>query len=157
MIKNDLFNLVKVFEEIKSVSSNPKFAYAIAKNKKLIKTEVDLIRGAIKPNGDMDEYDKARVALCRDFAKLDENQNPVVSNNNFVIDEEKQKDFDSKIDELRTKYKTVLDEHRERLLEADQLLKEDVSLDFHLMDIDVFPDGLTQEQYEHLMVFVNME
>lgn len=153
MIKNDLFNLMKVFDEIKDTASNPKFAYAVAKNKKLVESEVELIRDAIKPDETMTEYDTKRISICRDYAKLDDDNNPVVHNSNFVIDEERVKDFNEKIEGLREEYSSTLESHKERLIEADQLLKEEIDIEFHKLSIESFPEGLTQDQYEQLMVF----
>ena len=153
MIKNDLFNLMKVFDEIKEMPSNPKFAYAVAKNRKMVDDEVQLVRDAIKPNDDMSAYDTKRIELCREYAQLDDDSNPVIHNSNFVIDPERLQEFNEKIEALREEHRETLDAHKERLIEADKLLKEECDVDFHRVSIDVFPDGLTQEQYEMFMVF----
>ena len=84
---------------------------------------------------------------------MDENDQPMVSGNNFVIDPEKIKEFNDKIAELREEYSETLDAHKERLLEVDKLLGEEIDLEFTKIPIDCFPEGLTQEQYEVLMVF----
>lgn len=153
MIKNELFTLISVFDQIKNVASNPKFAYAIAKNRKLVQSEVDVIKEAIAPDEKVKEYDQKRIAMCRDYCQMDANGQPVIAEQNFVIDPEKQEDFNKAIEELREEYTEALDAHRVKLEQADQLLQEEVDLDFHKVLIDNFPDGLNQQQYELLMVF----
>jgi uncharacterized lipoprotein YehR (DUF1307 family) len=84
---------------------------------------------------------------------MDPDGQPVIANQNFVIDPEKKEDFNKAIEELREEYTEELASHKVKLEEADKLLQEEVDLDFHKVIIDNFPDGLNQQQYEHLMVF----
>jgi len=153
MIKNELFTLTNVFDQIKNVASNPKFAYAIAKNRKLVQSEVDAIKEAIAPAPEIKEYDQKRIAMCRDYCQMDADGQPVIAEQNFVIDPEKQEDFNKAIEALREEYSESLEAHKDKLGLADQLLQEEVEIDFHKVLIDNFPDGLTQQQYELLMVF----
>ena len=62
-----LFGNLKKLGGLKGV----KFAYAVEKNKNLLKQEVESVQEAIKPLENFQEYDAKRMKLAEQYAEKD--------------------------------------------------------------------------------------
>jgi len=154
MKKSELFTVMRVLNEIGNAKTHPKFAYGVTKNKKKIQNEIDAIQAASEPTAAVTEFDEKRLAVCEQHAEKDSAAQPITTGNNYVIDEKKKSTFDKKIKSLRKRYEKDLDDHKVQMDQVNEIMAEDIDMGFHKIDIDFFPEGLKQYQYDALMEFV---
>ena len=82
MKRQDLYTLLNGFEAVKDLKG-VNFAYARAKNKKLVLAELELLKGVLKDSDRFAEYDKKRIELCEVHCKKDKNKKPVMKNGKY--------------------------------------------------------------------------
>lgn len=151
MKKRELFSLWDAIVGIKDCKPHIKFAYAIAKNKRIIQQEIDDLRALIELSEDMDEYEKKRRDLCMVCAERNEFDEPIINNNKFQI---KDKDsFRTEVDKLKETFADAIEEHENKIKAYEEILEEEVDIDFHRVKYEYFPHGLTQGQYDILLYF----
>lgn len=151
--RNQLFNLLNVFKELKD-KEGTKFAYAILKNKKKIINEIKTfnIDNQVKPIKEYNEFQKERIALCNiHCAKLD--NKPVIKDNNFV-GLEGNKVFDKGIEELKKNYKPTLDNYQKQVNEYNKKLTEEIDFGIHQIDKKDLPTNITPKQLESILLLV---
>lgn len=151
----DLFQMLNTLKEIGKVKSSIKFAYGIAKNKKIVQEEVDLIQKIIEPSEELKQFEKDRVKLCEEFADKDDGGQILFVDGSYSI-KEKRTEFNEKLKELREKYKELIDEQEEKNEKFMEVLKEnmDKELDFYKIKFEYFPDEITPEHLEVLMPLI---
>lgn len=143
MKKGELRQIFLVMQELGEIKGSAKFAYGIVKNKSKIKEEVVALDEAMKS---LTEYNDDRMILCKKFAEKDKDGKPVEENGRFKGLENNIK-FKKGMDGLAEKHKKPLDE-------VKNLLLEDIEIDFHKMNIDVFPNEIMPLQIEALMPLI---
>lgn len=95
-----------------------KFAYAIAKNIRLIQAEVKLLEEAKSEK--YKEYDNKRLELAKKHAQKDAQGNSLIINNSYIL--ENQEVFDAELEVLKKKYEAEIKEY-EDLLDTENELK----------------------------------
>ena len=114
-----------------------KFAYAVAKNLKMINAEIELLVDTIKPSDKWAEYDNKRVLLCIKYAEQKDGK-PRFENNNYIIKDKKK--FEKELDELRNEYKVEIDKQDKKLKEYNTvLLEQKTDIELHLIPMDDIP------------------
>ena len=157
MKRKDLFSLQKAFDLTKDYSGL-KFAYARVKNKKLVDAEIESIREAFKPSEEIQEYERLRIELLKEYGEMDSFGNFLFEEDGRSVkfaSEEKKQEFVVKFNELRDKYKDCFDKETEKEIEYQKFIEEEVSLDFVKVNIDDLPKDITGEQLELLFPIIN--
>ena len=163
----EIFNVLTVINKEKMP---PKGAYAISKNKNVAKREVEVIQEAqnnVKMPEGLTEFNDKRIELCREFSNKDEEGNVLVigpdgvakpealgapTNGTYDIPFEVRPDFEKAVDELRDSYKEAFDERDKINTEFEELLSEEIELEFHTVkDVDWLPKEIAGEHMELLM------
>ena len=127
-----------------------KFAYAVAKNKKLIEEEVEALNEGLNPSEKFKEYDEKRVELAKEHAEKDEDGNAV------MVGEENIKSFDIKdiakftkdLEKIQEEYKTELEARDKQLKDYEKLMDEDTKLELQKVKLENVPEEITGEQLE---------
>lgn len=131
-----------------------KFAYAIAKNKKAVTSEVEILQESIKPSEGFAKYDKERMELCKELADKDDKGNPKMANNEFVIVANKE-DFDIRVKALRERNKDVIDERDKQLKEFNELLKAESDFKPFKIDFEDVPQDITADAMSKIAELIN--
>ena len=156
MQKEQLFAVLDALQSLSAVKS-VKFAYAIAKNKKLIEAEIETIREVSHKLSEEDQaihqefMDKRNVIVVK-YAEKDEKGNPVMTNNQYKITD---------IDACNAELKTLGEEYLE-LFEAlseveksnAELLQEDSDIDFVKIKLDTIPEETSATNLEVIMELI---
>ncbi|RQW76720.1 MAG: hypothetical protein EHM14_15950 [Methanothrix sp.] len=145
-----------VLEELSDRKSDDlRWAYHVAKNKALIKPEVDALRAAQKPDEDFDAYDKARIELCKNHAQRDPNTHEPLTTDNgrrFLIDHTRQAEFDAAAEKLKEEHKPALDRYEEKMKAFEKFLDEEIpSPVWHPIPYMCLPKDITPRQVEVLI------
>lgn len=166
--------LQNLHEGLKETSKlqGAKFAYAVAKNKKLIEDEVSALNEGITPAERYAEYDTKRVDLAKEHSKKDKKGAPVIktSINGLKVSEEQleglsaqerasvvqeydvkdMKKFEKELELLRVEYKEEIDARAKQLADYAKLMDEDSKIEFHKVKEENIPEDITGEQLERI-------
>lgn len=129
-----------------------KFSYAVAKNLRIIRTEMEALQEAAKPPIELQAYERERVALCAQHSVKDEFGAPVIVDGKFTIEDDSK--FRSEFELLQAQYKAQFDIAARRAEEMETMLSEEVDLPIHCVPADCLPDNLTAVQVEALFPMI---
>jgi len=150
--REDLVQVWTVLNSIANEKTTAKGAYGIAKNKRLVESEIKSIEDAQKsqvtPEG-VQEFDTERLKACNEFCDKDEDGKPKVMNNNFVMTENTVV-FNEKLAELQEEFKEGLEARSVLEEEFKVFLQEEVEVEIHTIKINDLPDNITATQIEAL-------
>ena len=125
-----VYQLVKIKKILDEVSKyeGTEFAFAVFKNKQLIDKKlksVDFIR-SISP--EVIEYENKRVELCEQYGKKDENGEPVIDNELYVIDNVEE--FKIKMEELNNIYEGSINERQKQIEIFNTMMNSEIDFEF---------------------------
>ena len=147
----DLLNLWHVLESIKSKKVNIKFSYFVAKNRLNIKNEIEAINETQEASEAFKVYDKERSTLAEKYADKDDKGKPIIRENQYIITAEKEK-FEKDLEELKIRYKKVVEEREEQLSKLKEFLNEEVNFEGFQIELDNLPMDLEPILIETLLV-----
>ncbi len=155
--RENLLQVSMILETLMQKEMKAKGAYGIAKNKKVVEEEVEVLREAqakIQPMEEYLEFEKQRIDVCKDFSDKDENgEAKTISGpggGQFMIPDEKKPDFEAKVEELKEEFKEAIEDKDKKEAEWNELLSEEIELDVHVIKIDFLPDNITPAQIDIL-------
>lgn len=157
----EILNLVESLnsniDELKKLRG-AKFAYAIIKNLELLGTEAKLIQSIYTVSDEYKEYDKTRIDICERYAQRNE-AGEVIKNwfddksFEYKLDTTNQ-EFLKEIEELTTKFNTVLKENNDKSVEYNKFLMEESLIKFVDIDINSVPEDITVELLSIIKPFI---
>jgi hypothetical protein len=150
--RSELFKIREVLEAMPK-GDRFKFSYAVAKNLRKVKTEIEDMEKAREPEQEIIEYERKRIALCQQYAKQ-LNGAPMVVSNSFVIDEEKQADFNHEMKELQDRYKDAIERGSRKMLDYQVNLRESVDVEFHRVKLEDVPSDILPKDLEVILDWV---
>lgn len=138
--------IIQLYNGLHNVGSLPgvKFGYAVAKNKNILKSEIEALEGALKPTEQFLEYEEKRIALAGSHAEKDEGGNPKTHNNMFVL--KSQKKFDVEHEKLKDDYKDAVEGRTAQIEEYNTLLKSPMEIVLHTLKLEEVPAEIKEEQ-----------
>ena len=146
--------LTRLLQGINSINlTGVKFNYALLKNKKKIQEELEILKTVIKPDKKAEEFEKARIELCKEYCKKDKEGKEIIKQNKFV-GLENNKEFTIAIDKLQETYKETLDKKEAQFKEYQTLLDEEVEIKIHQVALNDVPKELTTKQLESIIEIV---
>ncbi len=141
-------DLLILQQGIKSVADlfgdNVRFSYAIAKNDKLIAGEVENLNKSLKTTPEYQKYDEARIELVKKFSKKDEHGEPIIENNQFVIEDLKK--WATEFKKFNKGYEEVLKKRDKQVEEYNALLDEKTEIKLHMVNENDLPRNITPAQ-----------
>lgn len=158
-MKLKLSEIVDFYEGLKLLSdieSEFDFSYAVAKNKRIAKSYVEVLEDKFKASKEFEEYQQKRLKLATEMAEVDENDQPVIRNNSYVIKKELRAEFKTKFEELKTEYKLAIEAQKELLDKQENTLNEEKEVDFYLISKTLLPK-LTPKQMDVVLYFLKEE
>jgi len=116
---------------LSKMTNDVEVSYAIAKNMREIRSEIEAISAASQPVPGIIEYENKRISLAKKFSKKDDAGQPVVSGIEFVIED--RSIFDEELAELREEYKEALEKNETKNEELKLFLNGSVDINFHMI------------------------
>ena len=131
MKRRVLLNLWHALNKLEGQKHDVRFSYFLAKNKVALKTEIEALDEAQKPNAAFIEFENKRIDLAKKYSDKDVTGNPKIHNGQYVIFDQKD-EFDEEIKNLREKFKAAI-ESREAQVEGrpfsfDMVKKEEIKI-----------------------------
>lgn len=161
MLNRDLFDLLSKLHTLSNLKG-VKFAYAVNKNIKALKKEVEDLRESIKPSASFEKYQEAYKELHASYAIANEDGTPKVFDEGGKqvnkVSEDKLPEFNAKVKELEAEYADALSEREEQLKEFEKMLGEDADgFEFYKVKLEYVPEDITTEQMSIVMPLVDDE
>ena len=155
--RREALELVAALDAVSNLSGI-KFAYAMAKNVKLIASEVEDMQAGLKPSKRYQEYDNKRVEICKEHSKKDDNGKPVMMplgrGQQGFAGLEDNPEFEVAVEALREEYKSELDEREQLVAEYETALDEDIELDVYTVNLSDVPEDITTGQLKGIIDLV---
>jgi hypothetical protein len=155
--REKLVAMFGLINRLLSQKTSVKFHYLLLKNKKILQTEVDALQEAqqAEPPEGHEEFNTKRMDLCKEYCEKDENDEPKITNGNFVIPEDRKEEFEKNMDALKEEYKEVMEVMDKRQEDFLNLLKEDVDVDLTIIPLSVMPQDLVGNEVEVLFDIID--
>jgi hypothetical protein len=155
MIKAKRIELMTMLGNLRKVGNMKgfKLAYAVARNKRALELEDDALNNALASSDEHAEYEKKRLQLCEKYGEKDEAGNPKIEKGRYVglhtIPEWKKEH-----DDLTEEYKDVLEAERQKKVDYNNMLEEEIEIDMFMVGIDQIPQDVTVDQMDALMLMI---
>jgi len=154
-------DLIKLYSGLKEVGNlkGVNFAYLVSKNKKLLEEEIKNIQSGIEMTDSFKLFNKKREEVCEKYALRTENgevrYKTVGDVEEYWIDPEKEKDYNSGIEEYKRRFKSHIEHREEQIKEYKELLKKP-SKDVNLVEItkEDLPRDITSNQLDRIWLLV---
>ena len=161
MTNEELVALNNVLNEIKDLKGeNVKFAYGIAKNKKIVGSEVEVLRQALKQvdHPEFQKYQDERRQVGRKYCIKDATGEPITMGDTFEIPRENIPAYTKELTRIDENFKGVVDAINEINEENNKLMKEEAKVDpLFKVNLTLFPKDITPAQMEGLMPIIKDE
>lgn len=145
-------NLAQTLEDLKKINLSGKIAYAIAKNRKLIETELEVLNETVKLLPDFEAYEKERITLLETHSSKDEQGKPIIENNTYKI--ENLPDWEKDIKELQETHKEAIETRTKQISDFNALMEEEASIEFYPFTEDQIPDNATASEIYTLLALI---
>jgi hypothetical protein len=145
--KKDLLRLHNAITLLEDKQHSVKFSYLIAKNKVIMRDEIEALEEVSKASEEFKAYEDKRVRLAQQYADKNEDGSIKIQNNNFVLTTNAEV-FQKEFDELREDHKDLIDEREKQLKEFEELLGGTVDFEgtkINFKDIPASMDPATME------------
>jgi hypothetical protein len=159
IVREKVLALYGLINHLSSLNHSVKFHYLMLKNKTLLQGEVDSLQKAQTPSEEYLKIDKERVALCERFATKDEagkclTQPDSKGNEIYVMTSESKKLFEDEIAKFKEDHKDIIGSFEQQKKDFQELLKEEVEIDFHKIPVDLLPEKMVGREVELLFDFI---
>lgn len=152
----ELIKLMHGFDMVKDLKG-VKFAYAVAKNRRVVEAEVNAMQEALKPTKEFEEYDKKRIVICEKYCERDEKGKPLFDAQNNYKDVNGNPAFEAEIKVLKEEYAEALDERRKTTEDYNKMLEEEIEFTFHKVLQDDLPKDITAGQLSAITLIIFMD
>jgi hypothetical protein len=125
MKRRVLLNLWHALNKMEGMKHDVRFSYFLAKNKVALKTEIEALDEAQKPNAAFIEFENKRIELAKKYSDKDATGNPKIHNGQYVIFDQKD-EFDEEIKNLREKFKAAIESREAQVEEYNKMLNDEV-------------------------------
>ncbi len=153
----DLMRYVDVLEDLSKTVCSFKLAYAIAKNLKKLRGEIENVGKTVAQSPEFKEYEKKRLSLCSEHSLKDVGGNPLIVNRIFQIDPMKKNDFDIRLSELRAQYKDAIRDQDRKIEEFNRHQKDEIEIEFHRVKQEDLPREIKPSHMEVILDFLEEE
>jgi len=154
MNKQDALNLWNGLHAVSGLKG-AKWSYGVAKNINNLKSEIEALQKSITPSKEFSEYNNKRLALAQKYAiKKEGNPQTVkIGNTEEYLIKDKNK-FNKELKPLQKEYQKALDEREKQMKEFEEILKEEIKIDLHMVDSDNIPEEITPAQVTAVMPII---
>lgn len=147
-----LWNTLTALKRIK----NTKFAYFVARNLGYLKSEIDALTEAQKPDEKGQEYEHKRREVITAHAEKNEAGNPVESSPGFLKIPDMAK-LSEALKDLDSEYKEVVEALNKQRKEFETILEEEISLELYKIKYENLPEEIDGNEMEVIMPLIDSQ
>jgi hypothetical protein len=146
-------NMLQTLQGMKDIlgSTNIRFPYAVAKNTRYLEQHIVTLRELTKPDESFMKFDKERVDLNIKYSQKDGRGRPRTANNSYIIDPEKQVDFDAELNILRDEHRVAISIHEEKNKKVEAMLDDSCEILYYSIKLSWIPASIKPGDLEILM------
>jgi hypothetical protein len=126
-----------------------KLTYAITKNMKMLKAEIENLNESRYTSDDLKAYQEEYRILVTNEAKKDKDGNFIQIGQGQIAIED-MTGFTQKVNDLNKRYKKELEKVKDETEKFNKFYNEPIELNFYTFKSDVLPENITVEQRELL-------
>ena len=150
--RTDLMSMLSNLMKVDNLKGH-KIAYAVARNKRALTEERDILNEIMISSKKFGEFTKKRVDLCKKLATKDDNGNPVIVDKNYVgLDDNP--DFIKAIESLQEEYKDAIEKDENKMLDYQNAMDEEIEFNMFVISYDDIPDDVTVGQMDVLFLMI---
>lgn len=139
-----------VFSDLKGV----KVTYALARNKAILKNELEILEKTFVPSEKFLAYESERASLLQELSDKDEKGSPKIVNNEYVLSPANVSIFKESLDKLKITYEKEIKEREEQVAKFNSLLEEPISFILHKIRLEDIPQDINQNQMNLLLPLI---
>lgn len=149
----DLYNLLGGLKVLAN-ESGASFAYKVAKNIKLITSELMDLEEMLVPKEDYSQYDRDRVELCKKFSKKDALGVEIISDSNYQIEDLEK--FNEELAALQKRNTDTIARYSKQKEDYSTLMQQEISPELNLRQIKLeeLPESVTPEKLQLILELI---
>jgi len=159
MKRREILSLHKILMDLNRISST-KFAYAVARNLRIVKDEVESFGRAqrIELQDMYNEYDRKRMELVNKYASRDE-KGRLVTSESGEVQMINYSEFHESLNPIKKEYAEAIKQNDEKAAEIEKMLDDEVIIEkeFYMIKASIIPDGIKPLELFHLMPLIEGE
>ena len=140
--------------EIKGV----KFAFTVLKNRKKLEGQVEedkpIFEEILKPSEGFKEYEEKRIGLCESHSEQDEEGKAITEGDKYKILDLKL--FNEELTSLTEEYNASVEDRKNQIEEYNNLMEEDISIEFQKLGFNDLPEELTEAQLQTIEFMLDL-
>ena len=151
---SDLFEYLSGLDRAGNLKS-VKLGYAVAKNRSEIMKEVKIVQSRMESSKEFSEYSQKVADLGKKYANKDDKGRPVQFQGQFQGCEGNP-EYDKPMEELKEKYKEVIEEREKQMEEYKELMKMEIDFDVYQIDFSEVEkvEGITVDQINGIFFMI---
>jgi len=147
-------NALDSVSELKGV----KFAFTVLKNRKKLEAQIEedktIFETILTPSEGFKEYEEKRIALCESSSEQDEEGKAKTEGDKYVILDMNK--FNADLASLTEEFQVSVDDRKNQIEEYNNLMEEDMPIEFITLGIDNLPEDLTESQLRSLEFMLDL-
>jgi hypothetical protein len=152
MKNKDLYTLSQGLESVGNLVGVT-FGYAVNKNKRIIKGEIEVLEESIKTSEGFSEFRKKQEEIVKKYAKKDEKGEFIIKNFNYDIIGNEQ-EIETAIAPLKEEYKEVIEARETQIKGYNELLEKESGIKLYMVKKEDLPKDITAKQLEGIFDIV---
>ena len=141
--------------EIKGV----KFAFTVLKNRKKLEGQLEedksIFEEILKPSEGFKEYEEKRISLCESHSEQDEEGKAITEGDKYKILDLKL--FNEELTSLTEEYNASVEDRKNQIEEYNNLMEEDMSIEFQKLGFNDLPEELTEAQLQTIEFMLDLD
>lgn len=129
-----------------------KFAYALAKNKRLIVSELEIFDDLTKMSEEYAGYEKKRIELCEKYCQKDENGKAIMVKNEYTIKDRKK--FDIEQGKLSKNNKKPIEDRKKQIKEFNEFLEKESSFTPFEIKMEDIPVNINSGEFDNIFELI---
>jgi hypothetical protein len=153
MSRTDAYRLYHAITQLKGLISEPKFVYALVMTRKSLQALAEAVEEMVKPPERIQQYEQQRQALCQELSVKDDQGKPMISaDQHFVIDPQRQIEFNGRLSNLQKIFQYDIDSYRIASDNTNRFLMEASEIAIHpQIPISALGNSISVDQMEALL------
>lgn len=148
-------NAIDGVSEIKGV----KFAFTVLKNRKKLENQVEedrpIFEEILKPSEGFKNYEESRIALCENHSEKNEDGTAKTEGDKYSIIDIKT--FNEELENLTEEYKVAVDDRKKQIDEYNNLMEEDITIEFQKINLDFLPEDISESQLRSIEFMIDLD
>lgn len=152
MKNKDLYKTRNILTKWYNSTCSKNMSYAIYKNMEMVDKVIDTFDTLSEVPIEISKYEMERKRICEKFSKTDKDGNPIIEDENYVIDDEH--GYDTEISSLNDRYKKVLDDRAINMDNFNKMLEDDCRIIFEKVSKEDLPDKISPKEIKELSFMI---